>query len=91
MFTMSVELLYFTAAWCGPCKAMKQPIAELQSEGYTITKIDVDQQRALANQYGVQAMPTFVILRGGSVVDRFVGARSKDALQAALNLAGHDG
>lgn len=78
------EILYFTAAWCGPCKAMKPIIAELQAEGHKITKIDVDQDRNKANLYRVSAMPTFVVLKDGSEQRRFIGARNKAALLAEL-------
>lgn len=79
-----IEILYFTAAWCGPCKAMKPIISELQSAGHKIIKIDVDQDRGAVNLYRVSAMPTFVVLKDGSEQRRFIGARSKDQLLAEL-------
>lgn len=79
-----VEILYFTASWCGPCKIMKPIISELQVEGHKITKIDVDQDRAAVSLYRVSAMPTFVVLKNGSEQRRFVGARSKSQLLSEL-------
>lgn len=79
-----VEILYFTAAWCGPCKIMKPIISELQAEGHKITKIDVDQDRASTSLYRVAAMPTFVVLKNGSEQRRFVGALSKSQLLSEL-------
>lgn len=84
---MSIETLYFTASWCGPCKAMKPVIAELQSEGHTITKIDVDAERVKADTYGVSAMPTFLILKDGIPVRRIIGAKDKATLLAEFTLA----
>lgn len=78
------EILYFTAAWCGPCKIMRPIISELQAEGHKITKIDVDRDRVTTNLYRVAAMPTFVVLRNGSEQRRFVGARSKAQLLSEL-------
>ena len=78
------EILYFTAAWCAPCRAMKPAISELQAEGHKITKIDVDQDRATTDLYRVSAMPTFVVLKDGSEQHRFIGARSKSQLLAEL-------
>lgn len=75
-----IELLYFTAAWCGPCRMMAPVIQQLQSEGHKITKIDVDQERTKAAEYGIMAMPTFVVLRDGEVWKRATGARDKAAL-----------
>lgn len=82
---MSVSLEYYTAAWCGPCKNMKPVIAELQAAGWNITKIDVDEQPALASRNGVMAMPTFLFYKNGSLVKRITGARSKAALENELN------
>lgn len=84
---MAVEMLYFTAAWCSPCKAMAPYIAELQAEGRIIKKIDVDQQPEVARQYGVQAMPTFIITKDGVPYGRIVGARSKWVLENEFRLA----
>lgn len=78
------ELLYFTSANCGPCRAMKPIISELQAEGHIITKIDVDRDRITTSLFQISAMPTFVLLRDGSEVGRFIGARSKDQLLTEL-------
>jgi thioredoxin 1 len=87
MFIKMVEMLYFTASWCSPCKAMAPFIAELQREGRIIKKIDVDQERALADQYQVRAMPTFIMMRDGKEVHRMVGARDKFTLDAEFRMA----
>ena len=79
-----IEILYWTASWCGPCKIMRPIVAELQAEGHKITKIDVDQEREKANLYRISAMPTFIVLKNGSEQKRFVGARSKAQLLADL-------
>ena len=42
---------YFTATWCGPCKAFKPIMNEIKSEGYSVEIIDLDSNQALANQY----------------------------------------
>ena len=52
---------YFTATWCGPCKAFKPIMNEIQSEGYSVEIIDLDSNQALANQYNVRSVPTTVI------------------------------
>jgi len=75
---------YFTATWCGPCKAFKPVMNEVAGEGHSIQFIDVDANKFLASQYGVQSVPTTVIEENGVEVDRFVGALSKDAVKNKL-------
>ena len=76
---------YFTATWCGPCKAFKPIILELISEGYNITIHDVDQEQSLSSQYRVRSIPTMVIDENGVEVDRFVGALPKQSVIQKLN------
>ena len=75
---------YFTATWCGPCKAFKPIILELISEGYNITIVDVDQEQNLSGQYRVSSVPTTVIEENGVEVDRFVGALPKETVKNKL-------
>ena len=76
---------YFTATWCGPCKAFKPIILELISEGYSITIHDVDENQELASKYGVRSVPTTVIEENGVEVDRFVGALPKETVKNKLS------
>ncbi|KAK4358151.1 hypothetical protein RND71_023761 [Anisodus tanguticus] len=72
----------FTATWCGPCKYMEPVLNEFAAK-YTdveFVKIDVDELADVAQEYGVQAMPTFVLIKKGKVVDKIVGA-DKDGLK----------
>ena len=69
---------YFTASWCGPCKMFKPIMKEIEREGHSISFIDVDyDENDLAEKYGVQALPTTIIVEGSKEVERFVGALSK--------------
>ena len=76
---------YFTATWCGPCKAFKPIILELISEGYNITIHDVDENQELASKHGVRSIPTTVIEENGVEVDRFVGALPKETVKNKLS------
>ena len=76
---------YFTATWCGPCKAFKPIILELISEGYNITIVDIDQEQSLSSQYRVSSVPTTVIEENGVEVDRFVGALPKETVKNKLS------
>ena len=71
---------YFSATWCGPCKAFKPVIQEAVSEGYNIEQIDIDSNQDAAVEYGVRSVPTVVILQNGTEVDRIVGSVPKQSL-----------
>ena len=75
---------YFSAVWCGPCKAFKPVMNEIAGEGYSIEFIDVDQEQNKATKYGVRSVPTVVIEENGIEVDRFVGSIPKQIILEKL-------
>ena len=75
---------YFSATWCGPCKAFKPIMIEIAGEGYSVQFIDVDQSQNLATKYGVRSVPTTVIEENGIEVSRFVGAIPKQQVLQKL-------
>ena len=75
---------YFSATWCGPCKAFKPVMNEIAGEGYSIEFIDVDQEQNKATKYGVRSVPTVVIEENGIEVDRFIGSIPKQMILEKL-------
>ena len=75
---------YFSATWCGPCKAFKPVMNEIAGEGYSIEFIDVDQEQNKAVKYNVRSVPTTVIEENGVEVTRFVGAIPKQQVLQKL-------
>ena len=79
-------LLDFFATWCGPCRMISPFIEQIAEEHpeYVIAKIDVDEEPELAQQFGIQSIPTLVVIKNGEVVNTAVGGRPKDAILALL-------
>ncbi|KAJ6290243.1 hypothetical protein OIU78_026043 [Salix suchowensis] len=83
--TTQLMVIDFAASWCGPCKAM-EPAVHAMAAKFTdveFAKIDVDELPDVAQEFGVQAMPTFVLVKKGNEVDRIVGAQ-KEELQRKI-------
>ena len=78
----------FWAAWCGPCR-MVGPIIDEISDEYegkaVVGKLDVDQHQEYAAKYGVRNIPTLLVFKNGEIVDKQVGATSKQVLAAKLD------
>lgn len=73
----------FWATWCGPCRAIKPVLENLNTEAngqYKVVGIDVDECQELASEYSVFSIPSILIFKNGVVVERFVGVQPKEKL-----------
>ena len=81
-------LVDFWAEWCGPCKMVAPILDELAAEydgKVRIGKVNIDEFQTLASQYGIRAIPTLLIFKGGEVADQIVGLRSKRDFKVKLD------
>ena len=83
-------LVDFWAEWCMPCKMIAPTIEELAAdfEGRVkIGKVDTDANREISMRYGISAIPTLLLFKGGEAVNKFVGLQQKADLAKALEEA----
>lgn len=79
-------LVDFWAAWCGPCQMVGPLVDQLSEEMDSVkfVKVNVSEQPELAGKYGVESIPTFLLIQNGTVVRTEVGALPKPALKKML-------
>ena len=80
-------LLDLWAAWCGPCRMIAPVIEQIAAEvsgKVLVGKLDVDSNPMTASRFGVQSIPTLLIIKDGREVDRLIGAQPKQAILQRL-------
>jgi thioredoxin 1 len=81
-------LVDFWAEWCMPCKMMNPTIDAIAAEyagKAKVGKVDTDSNREVSVKYGIQAIPTVLLFKGGEVQKKFVGLTTKDQFKSALD------
>ena len=82
-------LLDFYADWCGPCRMVGPIVEEIAAEHpeYVVGKVNVDEENALAAEFGVMSIPTLVVIKDGEIADTHIGLASKNKILAMLDSA----
>ena len=81
-------IIDFWAPWCGPCQMMGPTFEELSNEyggKLKFAKLNTDEQSEIANQFGIQGIPSLSILNKGKEVDRIVGFAPKEVLKEKID------
>jgi thioredoxin len=81
-------LVDFWAPWCGPCRMMSPIVDEVSAvvgDRVRVVKVNIDEARATAVRYGITSIPSFAVIRGGEVQQRFSGVVPKARLLGALS------
>jgi thioredoxin 1 len=85
---MTIQMIDFTAKWCGPCRQMEPVLASIAKEyagRVELSKVDVDEEPIPTQQYDVRSMPTLVFVRDGREVGRIVGSRPRAFVAGVLD------
>ena len=79
-------LVDFWATWCGPCQMMSPIVDEIaaEREDIKVGKVNVDDQRALTEKFGIMNIPTLLVFKNGSAAGRIVGFKPKEEILAQL-------
>ena len=78
-------LVDFWASWCGPCM-MLSPIVEELSKTYKVGKVNVDDEMALAQRFGITSIPTLLVFKSGKLANQSLGYQSLESLQKLMEV-----
>lgn len=76
-------LIDFFAPWCTPCKTMAnviESVADRAGDSVKICKVNVEEEKELANRFGIMSIPTLVVMKNGEIKNRSIGVTGKKAI-----------
>lgn len=82
-------LIDFWATWCGPCRMMAPVVEEIANEvgeKAKVCKVNIDENKDIAEKYDVMSIPTFLIIKNGKVAATTVGVQPKENIIKLLNI-----
>ena len=84
--TNGITIVDFWASWCGPCRMIAPILEEVDREipDVTVMKVNVDQEPALADRFGINAIPTLIFFKDGKLVKQKTGLYPRDALDLII-------
>jgi len=80
-------LVEFYADWCDPCRALSSTLEQLAREnpGVRVVKVNIDEEPLLTMRYGIESVPSVMVLKAGDIRAQHVGIASKSRLQKMLS------
>ena len=81
-------LVDFWAPWCAPCRMLAptvEAVAEKYAESASVVKLNVDDNPAISQRYGIKGIPTLILFKNGKEEERVVGATSKEAISRMID------
>ena len=78
------KVIRFTASWCGPCKALKTVLDQVETD-VPVEVIDIDEQPDLATEFGIRSVPTLVMMEDNVATKRLVGLKTIQEVEAFIH------